>query len=508
MKKSILLLGLLFLALASTAQTVTIPGVKGRFYNGVHSIEDKGFYTIYLGEKLKKGMREYVLEIYDLDLNSINKTKVVVNKADVLVGSEFNGKFFFFAFNNYSKKTNSYFIFDAQGKEVKKETIPVKRLASVGSAGIYPARDGSGFYITSIVKEKKWGYRIRKMDNNAQVKWDKTFTRPKGLASIATAESSNGRLTIITNERPSLMAYRKAMRFMISIDDNTGDELYKIPLFDGTTTAIPSSLFVEADGTTVSCGMYYNGEKVKEKNSDGIFFLKLAPDGTEVARNYIDWDNGIQEALAATSRKFSIGSKPKVLFHEIIPEPGGGYQVISETFRKTVKAGTVMAMMANNNEPPPMGFTVMDYIIFNYDNMGNPVDINKIEKPYKSIMVDGRVAQMGGVALAARLKQMRVFTYEFSTTLEGSDQRVIVFTNFEEAGLGKGKPYIGISTITPGEESKTRKIPVSKKHTAKATGAKDLKSGCLKARPGKMCTYLYDRKDKVISIAIEDLSID
>ncbi len=453
-------------------------------------------------------MREYVLEIFDLNLNQVNKTKIVVNKGDFLVGAEFNGQNFLFGFVDYNKKTNTYFVLDAKGNETKKETIPVKKLASAGSAAMYPARDGSGFYVTSLVKEKKWGYRVRKMDSNAQILWDKTYTRPKGLAMIVGAESSNGRLTLIVNERPSLMAYRKAMRSLVSLDDNTGDEIFKTPLFDGMLTAIPSSMIVEPDGTTVTCGMYYNGEKVNEKNSDVIFFMKLAPDGSQIAKNAIDWDNGIQDAMKATSREFSIGSKPKVLFHEIIPEPGGGYQVISETFRKTVKAGTVLGAMNNSNEPAPMGFTVIDYLIYNYDDMGNPIDINKIEKPYKSVMVDGGVAQQGGIALAQYLKRMKVFTYEFSTQLEGTEQRVIVFTNFEDAGLGKGKPYIGITTIEKGVESTTRKVPVSKKHTAKATGSKNLKSGCLKARPGKMCTYLYDRKDKVISISLEDLSVN
>lgn len=507
MKKLMMLAIVFLMAGVTTAQTVQINGVKGRFYNGVHSIEDYGYYTIYKGEKLKKGMVEYVLEIYDLDLGLIKKEKVVMTKTDNLVGAEFNGNSFLFAFYDLKKKTQSFLTFDRKGNQVAKEVVPVKKVVTAGSGAIFPARDGSGFYATKSVKEKKWGYSVTKLDNNAKTVWEKTYTRPKGVAFVVSAESSHGRLVLLTNERPSAMS-KKVQGKLVAIDDKTGDEIYNYKLFDGTVTYQPSSLLILDDGSVVSAGMYFNGEKAKATNSDGIFFAKLDPSGKPVMSNNIDWDNGIQEAMKATSRKFSIGSKPKVVFHEIVEDANGGYQVIAETFRKTVKAGTVMgALGGNNNEPPPMGFTVMDYLIFNYDSNGNPIDINKIEKPYKSTLVDGRIAQQGGMVLSQYMKRMGMFTYEFTTTLEGSDDKIIVFTNFEDAKLGNGFPYVGMTTIAMGEESRTTKLPVTKKHTPYLSGSKNTKSGALKGRPGKMCLYVYSRKEKVINMTIENIAV-
>ena len=506
MKRIMMIAFLLFVTLGSFAQSVQINGVKGKFFRGVQSIENFGYYTIYLGEKVKGGMVEYVLEIYDLDLKLVNKAIVVMSKSDFLIGAEFNGENFLFGFADYRKKTQSYVVFDKKGVQTKKEVTPVKKMATVGSGAVYPALDGSGFYVTSVVKEKKWGYRIQKLDANCTVLWDKTYTRAKGVASIVTAEVQHGRLIILTNEKPSQMS-RKVFGKLIALDDKTGDQIYEYALFNGEFTCQPSALLVEPDGSVISSGMYFNGDKFDAVNSDGIFFAKLGPSGDVEMMNTIDWDNGIQDALKATSRKFSIGSKPKVIFHEIIPESNGGYQVIAETFRKTVKAGTVLAALGNSNEPAPMGFTVMDYLIFNYDSKGNPIDINKIAKPYKSTLVDGTIAQQGGMVLAMYMKKYGMFTYEFTTPLEGTDEQVIVFTNFEDAGVGKGLPYIGISSIKQGEESQTRKIPVTKKYTPYVSGSKNMRGGALRGAPGKMCVYFFSRKDKVINMTIENVSM-
>ncbi|MEM7161348.1 MAG: DUF6770 family protein [Bacteroidota bacterium] len=507
MKNLILSLILLILAGTIQSQTVQINGVRGKDFRGVKSIEDKGFYTFYFSERAGKGMIEYVLELYDLDLNLIKKVPMQVRKTALMKGGEFNGKDFLFYFIDLNKKTNTFFVIDDQGNIVKEETVPNKKIATAMSTRIFPASDGSGFYVTQSVKEKKWGYQIQKVDRDMQVMWEKTYSRDKGWAGISVAESGNGRLVIISLEKPSLMS-KKVMGKVVAFDDRSGDKIYEYELYNGELTAQPTSFLIEDDGTVVTAGMYFDGMKWVSTNSDGVFFLKLKPNGDKEIFNAIDWDNGIQDALKATSRKFSIGSKPKVVFHEIIQSPDGGYQVVSETFRKTVKAGTVLGAMGGGGQAPPMGFTVMDYIIFNYDDQGNPVDINKIEKPYKSALVDGNIASAGGVALAYYMKQFKMFTYEFETELENGD-KAIVYTNFEDAKLGTGNPYLGITTINKGEESKTEKRPLSKKYAAYLAGsAANLKLGALKAKPGKVCMYFFDKKKKAINLVLEDLTMN
>jgi len=507
MKKLLLLFTICTLFCASLyAQTAEITGVRKNEFRGVRGIKNKGYYTFYINEKVGKGMIEFMLEIYDLELKVIKKTPITITKHSRLLGGEFNGKDFLFLFDDYQKKTNTFVTVDGDGNILKEEVRKMQKRTTVGTTEIYPSMDGDGFYITSMVKEKKWGYSVEKIDRNMSVLWEKTVTRDKGIIGIDAAETGKGQLILITVERPALMS-KKVLGNIVCMDGKDGKEKFQYPLFDGKTTGIPSAFLIDKEGNIVTAGMYFDGEKWDNTNSDGIFFLKLSKDGKKLAYNSIDWDNGIQQALKATSRKFSIGSKPKVLFHEIVQAPTGEYQIISETYRKTVKLGTVLSMMNNSSEPPPMGFTVMDYIIFNYDNNGKPLDINKIEKPYKSITVDGNIANSGGVALAYYMKRYKMFTFEFATKLTTSEQ-VIVYSNYEDETIGAGKPYVGITTITPGKESVTTKIPLERK-LAKfvQSPSAESKTGALEGKPGKVCIYFYDKKTKTINFAIEDLKL-
>ena len=151
----------------------------------------------------------------------------------------------------------------------------------------------------------------------------------------------------------------------------------------------------------------------------------------------------------------------------------------------------------------------MDYIVFNYDNTGVPKDINKIEKPYKSIYVDGSIASLGGVSLAYYLRKHKMFTFDFTTRLRDTDQQVIVYSNFEDTGLGKGNPYVGVSTIRMGEDSKTTKIPLSKKLAQYLTASPDdAKTGALMSKPGYVCMYHYDKKTQTINLVLEELKME
>lgn len=501
-----LLLGLSIFAITVVpAQQVQVDGVRPREFRGVNSIPGKGYYTYYVNEKVGKGMIQLALELYDLDLNVVKKTNIEVTKSSNLIGSDFNGKDFMFLFEDLRKKTNTFISVDADGNIIKQKTEPTSKILQPGTADIYPATDGSGFYWTHSIKEKKWGYEVVKLDRNLKELWSKTVTVDKGMTSISAAESGPGKLIVISMELPSLMS-KKMLGKVVSFNSETGQKEYEYPLYDGKQTNLPGTFLIEPDGTVTTSGMYYDGERMAGDNSDGIFFLKLDPTGKKVAFNSIDWDNGIQEALKATKRKFSIGSKPKVQFHNIVKEPNGNYQVISETFRKAAGASTALAALGGADASDvPLRFTVMDFIIFNFDAQGEPLDINKIEKPYKSLSVNGAM-NLNGIALAQLMKRYKMFTYEYTTVLP-SGKPAIVYTNFEDAGLGAGKPYVGVATIEIGKDTENQKIPMPKKYTAFVTGSPDnLKSGALPGKSGKFCLFVYDKKAKAIMMSIEDIT--
>jgi hypothetical protein len=515
MKKIIFLILLSVVSIPSAmTQQVEISGVRNREFRGVQAILDPngeatGYFTFYVNEKVGRGMVEFNLEIFNLELERIRRTPIQITKRSVLLGGEFNGNDFLFAFADYGKKLNTFITMNRMGEIIKQEEQKNRKLATAGSTQVFPDQEGDGFYVTRTIKEKRWGFSIEKVDRDLRQVWEKTFTRNRGVTGVSSVETGRGKVIAITSERPNT-ATRKIISKLVCMSSEDGSLLFEYDMNDGEDTGVPTAFLIDNEQNIVTSGMYFQGIRTDQANSDGIFFLKLSPSGKRLAYSKIDWENGIQETLKATSRKFSIGSKPKVIFHEIVQSPDGAYQTVAETFRKTVKAGTILGLLGNANEPPPMGFTVMDMIVFNFTNDGKPIDINKIEKPYKSIYIDGSIASVGGVALANYVKRFGMFTFNFCTVLPESGKQVVVYTNFDNKGASTGKPYVGVTSIEIGEESETNKIPLAKKLASFLSGGDpdgDM-TGALKSHPGKVCIYYFNRKARNIVLALEDLELE
>jgi hypothetical protein len=248
------------------------------------------------------------------------------------------------------------------------------------------------------------------------------------------------------------------------LSTSDGELLYKYPLFDGVVTCIPSSFLVDAGGNVVAGGMFFEGEKWDSKNSDGIFFLKLSPEGEKLIYTKQFWDGKLQDALAATETpSFKLSSKPKVLFEEIVETGNGGYMIVSETFTKNYQMisikikdgisgryiGDIHDNDANNK---PMTLEIMDFLIFNYNSEGELVNLNCIPKEHTKVSAYKPYNGYGGLALAQVVAENGFFNYGFCTYMPGSDEPIMVSANYSSKD-----PFIGFHTIAPGQKTKTTK---------------------------------------------------
>src|SRR5688572_12853404 len=207
MKRKLLLL--VFFALMSSytfAQTAQITGVRKNEFRGVKPIENKGYYTFYVNEKAGKGMVEFMLELYDLDLNLVKKTPILITKNSTMIGGEFNGKDFIFAFYDLGKKQNTFATIDIDGNIIKQEVRQNKKSATAGTVQIFPSMDGDGFFVTQTVKEKKWGYSVEKVDRSLKQIWEKTVTNDRGVVMIEAVETGNNQLIVVTKESASALS--------------------------------------------------------------------------------------------------------------------------------------------------------------------------------------------------------------------------------------------------------------------------------------------------------------
>lgn len=510
MKKLFLVLCILFISTLVISQTAEITNVRKKEFRGVYPIVNSatnaatGYYTFYVNEKVGNGKINFIIAIFDLELNLIKQTPITITKSSKVDGSEFNGKDFMFVFNDPSQKALTYVTVDSEGEIIK--TKGVKEAKSyAATADVYSALDG--FYIVKPIKEKKWGYSIEKVDRELNSKWEKVFTVDKGMVGVEAVEPGEDRIAVVQVTKPALLS-AKAQPELVCLSDETGEELFSYPLYDGTVTGMPTAIVIDKNKDIVCGGMYFDGEKWDAANSDGIFFLKVNSSGSQLAYTKTPWEDGLDKFIKeGTKKTFTISSKPKVLFHQIVEGTNGNYQVIGETFKKSFQLVSMKIKDAitgryigdineDNGNAKPMTFEVLDFVIFNFNATGEITNMNLIEKEHTKISCYPPYNNYGGLALAHIVEKFGFFNYAFTTTLPGDKQPLLISSNFTEK-----EPYIGINTIEEEKESVFNSIPITKK-TIKGGGV-----GAMLSKPGWLGIYIYDKKEETITIYLQEIKI-
>jgi len=509
-KVFLLLISVAFFCSSVFAQSVEVQNVRKREFRGVSPIKNvvtnevTGYYTFYVNEKIGDGMVNFIVDIFDKELNLIKETPITITKRSNVDGAEFNGKEFLFVFNDVLKKTLTYVSMDSDGEIIKKQTIvEEKRYAS--TADVFTAQDG--FFIVKPIKEKKWGYSIEKIDSDLNSLWEKRMTVEKGMVGVEAVSASADRIIVIEVSKPALMS-TKATAKLVCVSDETGELIYEYSLYDGTSTCMPSAFLIDKDNNVITGGMYFKGERWDDVNSDGIFFLKLDANGEKLAYSTEDWDEGISKYIKNTSVKsFTISSKPKVIFHEIVQTADGNYRLIGETFKKNYQLVSMKIkdaitgrfigdISSDDDNNKPITFEILDFILFKFDGEANMTNVSIIPKEHTKISCYSPYNGLGGMRLAQVVKDFGFFNFAFVTTMPDVAEPLLVSANFVDE-----KAYIGINTIDLENDSKFTKIPITRR-TIKGGSI-----GVMPAISGKLAIYIYSKKDENILIYFEDIKL-
>jgi hypothetical protein len=504
--------------------TAQITDVRKKDFRGVRAIINEktllteGFYTFYVGEKVNSKEANFVLTIFDNDLKLISQSEILMDKKSEIQSSSYNGKDFLFIFqgsklenNNTIRftggKTVTYVVIDRNGKIVATKGLELNTKLAFEQGTEVLAAD-NGFYFVKLIKEKKLGYSIEKVDRNLNVIWEKRFLpEDKGRVALEFLYTTESQLLIVQTFWPSAFS-RKHEMSLFALNDADGKENFSFPLFDEANNYVPSSFYIEKDGSIISSGMYFEGKKIDYGNSDGLFFLRLSKNGQKEVLTTSSWDSGLQKHLKSDKRGLVIGSKPKVMFHNTVKADDGTYQVIGETF--TINYQTGLAKFTESpkrvigdqfgTDRASLGFRIEDFVIFNFNANGEIVNFHKIEKEHTTLHVYNPYKTFGALRLAWFLRYYGYFDYAFTTNKKDSEQQIIVTWNFL-----KNKPFFGMFKIDNNEPSAMVKIEVEKRIARLYNLREDDFVGIMKAKPGFVGIYYYEPKEKSIYIYLEPI---
>ena len=515
MRKLFILSLLAILSTSIYAQSIQIDGVKGRRFTGVKPIIDSkdetvsGYYTYYMVDKGKKGMRTLEFAIIDKGVSDVVKTPIELHKYATLNNTVFNGKNFLISYDDRKNKQIVFNVIGTDGKLVKKRVEPAakKRFAS---SVVYPAAKGSGFYIVTPIKEKKKnGFKLALVDNNLKEVWSFVEAVPKGITRIADLVNSEDRFVIWKEHG---LGIKKLKPTIIAYDAKTGKKIFSREGYDGVSTIMYNQLRIDDKGNIIAGGAYVNGEKYRSVNNNGVYILKMSPTGKEILYTKVDRDEKIQSVLKATSKGAGIGSKDKIWVEDLILE-GDEIIIVSEMFRKNINpkpalyqqprdliSGKYLGNVGGTDDhKEKVTFEIMDFILFKFDQSGDLAEIKPITKEkYAKITAWYPYANMWGMDLARELEKAGWFDYGF-TTLDQNGKRLMVASNNAEAR----KPQVFTYNLDDGY--------AQTKLNMKQEGKIDLEKsrvGYFKAMrnsEGKIAVAYFQRKLKRITINIEDL---
>lgn len=513
MKKNIAFVLFVFSAFLAISQSVEINEVKNSRFTGVHPITDgedgevSGYYTYYMLEKQKKGIRVLEFAIIDKGVKQVNKIPLELHKYANINDIVFNGVNFLISWDDWKNKKTVLKVISKAGKIIKSQEFTYEKRSQVGTF-TYPMAEGKGFYvIRNEYRSKVQGYSIQKVDNDLKQIWKKDYIPEKGVKKVSDLVNTNNRLVIWEENAPK---GKQTKPSIICMDATTGAKIFEREGYDGASTILYNQLRIDDKGNVYAGGSYVDGIKYKSVNNNGIYLLKLDERGKEVLYNKVDNKDRIQAALKSTSKGFTIGSKDKVFVEDLIIE-NDQVIVVSEMFRLNANMTPVAIQQtrdaitgkyiggATDNDKSKYVFQIMDFMLFKFSQKGVLAEIKPITKEdYNKITVWNPYSSMYGMDLAKKMSEFGWFDYSFTTT-DNNGKKVMVCKN----NASPRKPEVFTYSLD-GNYAQT-KINLKQEAKIDLEKAKVGYFNSLKNDDGKVVVAYYQKKLKKITINLEEL---
>src|SRR6476660_1409733 len=265
--KRLMLTAALAFGLYASAQVTTIANVSNFNLRDAGAIMNKdngvdGYYFYYMVDKLKKGEREFAIQIFYPNLQELATKSYVDNKNTFLMKSAFNNQEMMFAMANYKEKEITLISYDKKADQKSLVKIPleskeIEYLQFAQQSGdfnvLFPVAD-KGFLFNKFEDNKKIGYSLKYYPTDGGKAWE--FNSPdnsKEVLSINPIEVNNAVVVALEMSRPGAMSRKITMTTKV-IDINTGKLLFEREYSKKKNPRMITNAFLNADNTVVFMG--------------------------------------------------------------------------------------------------------------------------------------------------------------------------------------------------------------------------------------------------------------
>ena len=510
MKKIITLTLILFLTyFASFAQSKTLDNItsfslrnSGSILNDNENIE--GYYFFYKVDKLKKGKREFAIQILDKDLNVIATKSIIGGKYMNLVSSDYNNKEIAFVFSDFKERKFRYVTFDKKGNQAQDIDIPMSKKsfkwlsymnASTGFNELLLPVKNKGFILNLVEKEGKLGYKMTFYPSSKSISsW--TYTSPedsKEMHLIKPIKVTENYVISLLSKQKGMMSTKNATSELVVFDTNTGKIVFKKDILNGENPKMVTNAF-ENNGEIVILGEYFKKDaKIYKAKSLGLFLDTYNETGQEIVSKKLSWNNKLIKDLGLNGK-----SRNYVYFHEIVKTKSGEFVAIGEQYKRTASAGGIAMAALSRGSGAVTQLTITDAVIFKFDKEFNLTAVKKFAKGKSRAP---SITDFGSPQLNAHiLKQMGAFDFEFLQMDPNRNRFYANYIDYVREGKHKGERAFKSIIYNDGELSED-KIYLKKDKIK-------LKFRIYPAKLGHVLIVEHNKKAKTIDLHLEKLNVE
>ncbi|MDC8005626.1 hypothetical protein POV27_16320 [Aureisphaera galaxeae] len=460
-----------------------------------------GYYFFYLVDKLKKGAREYGIQVLDNNLNEVAFKKYVAQKGTILVDSQFNNDGLMFAFLNKKERHIKVVLFDRNAEQKETSTVELSKKEITWLMAMNQSEDfniltsvpNKGFLLTVIKDNKKIGYKTFFYPTDDSRGW--RYGSPEGSKEIVTgAPMATNEKFIVINEMSKPGMLSKKLKITTKILNTETGKLVTTIKSDPKKPKLITNGLLNENNQLILMGEYFKGgDNIMKDKSQGLFVEVIDETGATLTENTASWSKDINPILKAKDDK----KNSYIYFHDIVPTADGSFYAIGEKFRKTASAAGIAAAVLSRGGNSVTQLTITDALVFEFDKDFALKGIQTFEKGKSRAP---SISDFGSPQLNAHvLKNYGAFDHIYTQIDKENDRFYACFIDYERLKGEKNKNAFKTIIYDEGEFSQD-KIYLE--------AGKGKITRVLPAKTGNVVILEYDKKAKTMDLHMEKLNID
>ena len=394
--------------------------------------EVKGYLLYYKSDKADKKNDNYVMGVYDQDLNKVKDIELQKPRNGYfMLRNAFNGTAFSFYFYNYSDKSLELETYDKSLNKLA--SVKIAEISKLDRAYLQQELNGAGDGVNDLltgmnlfpvpgkgfIRNSYEGmgksYELEMYDNNLKLKWQfKPDGKSKEYESIGVTEVTDKYLLATIVRRPNMLS--KQMTFYVAaFDVNTGKKVLDQPIESKSTEqlSMSSMSFDEQKQEFVVYGEFYKAEdKPFVNKSQGIFMKRFDQKGALKTTSLYKWDKEVKALLPASASK-SISENYINYVHKVIKGSNGYTYVVAEQYKIAV-SGTGLAMQAMGGGTSAMKGKIGNMLVFVIDPANVMKEVRFYEKNETDCVLPAGSGLYGAGLLGHVIKTTGGFDYQFT----------------------------------------------------------------------------------------------